>query len=898
MRFSYVRLKNYIGIYHGMRLNEIEIDFTKCKHKMVIIKGDNGSGKSTLFNAMTPLPDSNDNFIAGLRAEKEIHIIDGDILYKIRFVHDIKSNGERDTSKGYIYKVIGEDSVNMNPNGNISSFKDILYDEFKLDANFIALSQLSTEDRGLATKRPAERKKFVNSIIEKLEVYNNIHKTLTKRSSVLKSMINSITSKLDSLGDFNKLKSTSVSLDNRLDRLSRDKDRCIEEIATHKSTIAMTDPDGSIQLRYNTCIKKLDDINNQIDNKKLAVNNLYSKLNITRDIDIQAKYDETVALKTKTQLDIQMQESSIESMLLERENEAKELNTKIQKLNSLKSESNYDDLERQIGLYREKIEYCKTIFSKIGFDNIPTISKDEYIIGLNTIKEIKDIIDTYISGAEYEILREAISNVQSNTYPDIEKQEVVIDSLRAELVDLEKQYNEYELLKQTSLKLSMRPKACKIDSCEFIKDAILAFNQNPDGMLSDLSKKIDHTKTILNNAIEYKKHLNEVISSINNVKAIIRNIRSHKSILDKLPEGAMYYSEGYLMRRISYNESIDYIDDLYKYIDYANLFEEYSMYTDTLKQLENDYKLYESKSSIIAEISNDIDRINNKLDIITKNIEDNNSKLLSSKQLLLKLNDEELYYSSLLSIYKEVSDLVFTKTTIESDIDKFKYDIEKINSAMNNINLITNTYNSIINEIKPVTEDRDRIRHAINLYGEYLTEIEEYNSTYEKIETIKYYSSPTTGIGLVFMELYMGKVLSIANELLSLLFEGTYSLMPFVITENEFRIPCTSEGLVNDDISSCSSSQLSMMSMILSYSLLFNSSTKYDILKADEIDGPLDTKNRTQFAMLLDKMMEILGTEQSILISHNSEIDTSNVDLIILKSTDTELLEGNVIYRY
>ena len=148
------------------------------------------------------------------------------------------------------------------------------------------------------------------------------------------------------------------------------------------------------------------------------------------------------------------------------------------------------------------------------------------------------------------------------------------------------------------------------------------------------------------------------------------------------------------------------------------------------------------------------------------------------------------------------------------------------------------------------------------------------------------------------MELYMGKVLSIANELLSLLFESRYTLMPFVITETEFRIPCSGDGLINDDISSMSNSQVSMMSMILSYSLLFNSSTKYNILKADEIDAPLDTKNRTQFVILLEQMMDLLETEQSILISHNSEIDTANVDLIVLKTSDTEHIDGNIIYKY
>ena len=63
MRLLRLRLKNYIGIFNGMGLEDIEIDFSKCTHRILIIKGDNGTGKSTIFKALTPLSDSSINFI-------------------------------------------------------------------------------------------------------------------------------------------------------------------------------------------------------------------------------------------------------------------------------------------------------------------------------------------------------------------------------------------------------------------------------------------------------------------------------------------------------------------------------------------------------------------------------------------------------------------------------------------------------------------------------------------------------------------------------------------------------------------------------------------------------------------------------------------------------------------
>ena len=83
MKFLNIKLTGYIGIYNGMGLNEIEIDLSKMKHKLLIIKGANGSGKSTIEKALNPLPDSNTFFIPGVSAKKELILQDKDILYKI-----------------------------------------------------------------------------------------------------------------------------------------------------------------------------------------------------------------------------------------------------------------------------------------------------------------------------------------------------------------------------------------------------------------------------------------------------------------------------------------------------------------------------------------------------------------------------------------------------------------------------------------------------------------------------------------------------------------------------------------------------------------------------------------------------------------------------------------------
>ena len=59
-------------------------------------------------------------------------------------------NGNRKQTKAFIQKN-GEE---LNSNGNISSYKEIVEAEFDMDPNFMTLTRLSSDDRGLADKKP------------------------------------------------------------------------------------------------------------------------------------------------------------------------------------------------------------------------------------------------------------------------------------------------------------------------------------------------------------------------------------------------------------------------------------------------------------------------------------------------------------------------------------------------------------------------------------------------------------------------------------------------------------------------------------------------------------------------------------------------------------------------
>lgn len=901
MRITYIKLINYIGIFNGLGLHEIEIDFNKSKHKTIIIRGKNGSGKSTLFNALHPMYDSNENFIPNMEAHKYIHISHNDALYKIHFVHPVKSNGDRDTTKAFIKKFINNEIEDLNPNGNVSSFKDTLYNEFSLDPNYIALSSLGSESRGLADKKPAERKKFINSIIDTLVVYNDIYKTMSKRSSIFKAMINTLTSKIDNIGDEEKIKSSLVSIENRLNNLMNEKDDIVEQISSFKSTIKLIDPDGTIQETYNK-------IYNEITNYNIAYNKIlddikksYNTLKLNESIDYATVIDNYNKLKdeqNKLYTIIQVNESNINMFLKERESILSDIQIKNQKLNSLQSETDIEQLKNAIEMYEHDIADYKNIISKIGLIDM-NISKEEYILALNTLYDIKTIIDTFKANSSLTAIEKAVYHVKNKTYPDIDQLDKDIEKLKEEIKEQELLYQKYSTLNEMSENLKLRPINCKIDNCPFIKDALHAFNQHPIENMENINNLLFEHNQRLQSMIQERKDMKEIIDCINYLNRIVRSIDINNKIFSKLKVGKDFCDKENILNMILNGYDFSVIDNIYSYIEYANIIDELKSKTNILIQLKNDLNLYNSKHDIIQDLVEELNKMKEKVNTLTNKISElksniDNDKLNQSKISVLIQN-----YNTLISNLNEKSNIETKKSELVSQFNAIKSSMMTIKQSLDNLDQYNSKLDIINKEISPLIEDRDKLKYGLSLLKQYQEELAIYNLKYEKIETIKKYSSPTKGIQTLFMELYMNKTLQMANDLLKLLFEGEYVLCPFEINENGFKIPCIGSGLRNDDISSTSCSQKAMMGLVINAALLCQASSKYNILKLDELDSGLDTANRLQFIYTLERISDILNLEQVFLISHNSEIDLSNCDIIQLKKVDGEdISNGNLIYEY
>ena len=898
MRLISARLKGLCGIYNKSGIKEINIDFSKCMHNIIYIIGKNGSGKSTLMSVLQPLPDSPTMFLEGELGEKELVYINEDITYRILIQYPVYSNGKRAATKAFFSQIDNTGTVELNSNGTVGSFKDIVYSKFNLDPNFISLSHLSVEDRGIVEKNPSERKKFIGSLLESVAVYNDMYKTLVKRSGSFKSLINSITAKMDSIGDEEKLMMDKAAADNRYQILMDQKSELEQNIAASRATINIIDPDNIIRNKYDSLMKEYNEIKNLLSVLEQSIPEDMDDLETATKVYVKISDD-----KHSLETSISILDADIKNLLSSLEEDNKSIFIKNQKYTSLMESSNIESLKKSITEYRKKIFEYEEIFKKIKI-KYGSVSKDEYITGLETLKYARDSIVAIKSYAsEKSILDACTYLIEKDTYYVSSMLENIMETIQSreeEFSRIKEQIFYYNGLLDKVTILDNRPTKCKIDECVFIKDALEASKEKPKEKLEELFEKQKDIIIEIQQLREKSEYLNLVYRVYNDIDRLYRGIYNNKSIINKLPISKGFTDKKIFIERIKNGDNFTDIESLYSYISYANIFDLYDNDREILNRLETEYHKAEIEKDLILELQKDIDDLVQKASNLENNIKEKQQEKLSKQKELEDIKNSIVRIDNLISILRKRDKALTDKKDIESQLNVVSDNIEKISKEVENINKYRGILQGVVNELSPLMSTRDSFNFSLTKLKEYKEELKEYQDKYNIIELLKKYSSPTKGgIQTIFMQLYMDKTLSLANQLLGMLFNGDIELLPYIINENEFRIPVKSNvtNLISNDVSYCSTSEKSMIAMIMSFALAFHSSQVYNKKRLDEVDGGLDQANRAIFPIILNSIINMLNIEQCFIISHSSESDMSDVDIISLTPVSNETIKGNVIFQ-
>ena len=888
MKFLYARFKGYIGFYNGLGLQELEIDFSSSSHRVVVITGINGCGKSTLLNHLNVMPDNSTDFVPDMTAEKELVIMDQGTQYRILIKSPVSKSG-----RGKTVAFVSKNGEELNPNGNISSYKDIIFSEFEMDANYMSLSKLSSSDTGLAGKPPSERKKFMSTIVDSLEVYNNIYKTMNRKSLIFKSHINTLHTKIQNIGDEGMLRSNISGMIRKINLLRTEEDQIKDAISKAEAKLEMMGVDGSETKAYEDACLSLEESEKKANELYTNFQRNAAKLRLGTDLDLVAKMlvekHDLLENQEKELQQYSVELTGLRARLNDIENDRMSLIIRKEKL----SEGFDKELEDKIHHIESRIENFNSLMESCY------LKSDLDIIGLRRfidfMNEIIHCIDVFMDCKSCGEIRRIIDFEEKRKY--LSEKRIRLDSLSKEI---EIRRKEMETLEEAEKRLENRPSKCKIDTCPFIKDAYSVqtkyINRSFVSMQTEIAKDEDEVKHLIHE-IETLSRL-EVEYDV--LKEIERRIEQNKDILYICNLGISFYT---YWKDTVYNSgtmNFNQYRDLQIFEELINAYKVYESDRMCKVQLESEYKIQKSNMESIQEI--DL-----RLESIASEIQQKCGKIESLDKLvndLVKLSSEtKRIFEQLQMIFSsgtEYQKAVEEANEWKEKVDQIRRQSSESLEIARRIHDYRDQLNKVHQELSVIEPQMISLQGKLDMLAEYKKEYQTYSEKYNMIDMIKRYTSPSKGgIQSLFIQMYMSKTLDLCNQILSMIFGGEYRLLDFVIDANEFRIPFIGSGLAVDDISSGSTSQICIIGMIINLVLLHQGSTKFNITRLDEIDSGLDTRNKTDFVNVLYRVIEILKIEQLFIISHSSEMEMSNVDIIRLRTHDDyETFNGNVIYDY
>ena len=881
MKYLYVKLTGYAGLYNGSGLDSIEIDFTKCKNRITVISGPNGTGKSTIINALHILPDGNENFLPHVEASKIMKLLgeDGNI-YDIQILHPLDKHGERSTTRASIQK----NGMELNSSGNVSQYKEVVFTEFDMDSNYMELFKISNDRRGLSDKTPGERKKFMSSLISSLDVYNNIYKNLNKKANIFKSYINTISSKITNIGDEAYLRQTLVGLTNKENKLNEVIITNREKIAELRTMINMDDPDGTMNDQY-------DYIKNNIS--------VYEKR--LSEIDSSSLFDDVVLEKKRVELE-RAKERVV--ALQQRKNSVLENNSKVvEDINKLEARLMKlnggsivgEELETKIFQYESEMKTTEDAFKSVGIMNIDDISVDEINHTIDTVKMIVEGIDNLYQDNDLRVVgKESISTLEKSIksyYDSIEHGKNLIDEASIKLNELRNAKRFYDILKN-------RPKNCNIDSCPFIANAMEAISGiRTTSIDKDIEKYESDIENMRNEIVNFQELIQlseDGISTLRQIDSLTNAIKLNLHFLKKFSSTSRLINSKTFLSDLANHYDFRELRSMTQYYDLANEITQYKSKKKVLEELKSEYIVYMANKNQIDTLVKDIEDLKNNKAAGIEELQRIMNEIDSENEIVTYLLNMITMSDAYNSLKAEYEDTVIKKNEFER---KFK-------NSLQSLTMITDLEDVIKQaneELKQNADSKRTIESQLTLLTSYSIEYNQYKDKYDVINKLRGYSSPTSdSIQALFMSIYMDKTLDMVNQLLQMLFGGNYRIMQYVINDSEFRIPFIGNGLPVDDISSGSTSQKCMMGMIINLVLSSISSGKYNIVSLDEIDGGLDDMNRYQFVEVLHKISLMLNFDQIFIISHSVESALNNVDVVLLSNDQVYLDQfgsANIIYQ-
>lgn len=867
MKLLRLKLKNFASIWAGMNKKEVDIDFRKCQNKVVLLVGKNGSGKTSLLSNMHPFPhlgtldlrNNQDLIREGLDGYKLFECSDGKTKYKIEHYY-LWNNGKRK-----IVSYIKKNGIELNSSGSVKTFTEIINLEMGLDPSFLKILRLGPNIIDIINLKASERKDFISTLLADAEIYQQLYKVANEESKLVKNSLKIATSKFDKLDNGKDLELVKKQFEANLDLAQKDRDSLIKAYYTQKAQVE----NKILSHEEIKAIKTKAEENKQL----LTYLPTFDKDHAKEIIDQYHKYDDQVKtlLGTKETLNFmitQLQETCVEA--------DQKITDYQNKLKVLKHTETKSSIQAKITEYSKAVQDLeKKLLIHTELNSVETYV--QLLNEFNIIKHLRDVIYEYPMQALEIIKDKAIGYDEKSLCYELD------EIATKKMIKLSEKLSSYKTGKKINPGVILYvPEECQIyEKCPYYK-----------AIYKDPAKKESYESI----SIEF-----EIWNSVKKIISVLENIRLEVEKINSMTKDKVLkltFLDILVMILNHQDEPWQKQADKYQvYIDAAQVTLEINN-TKALLQKYQDEKKLVFENATVDLIEKEIADTQDKLVIKSRELATKQAELDETDQRINKLCmymdrivDERDYSQKILDQYNELTQLTQDLNRLAVS-DKYNQALIKMTNDFN-ARLITAEHQLKINK-----DALNEVLFTIQEKAKVQAEKEALAERYEYTEIIRDSLSSTKGIPLIFIQLHLKNIQILANQIIHEMFDKNISLNDFIITEKEFAMPYTVNGITISDVSVASQGERTTIVMALSFAILQQFMTKYNIILLDEMDGPLYKENKEKFIRIVEREMEKIGAEQIVMITHNNLFEDYPVDLICTsRMDDNDYSESNIIWE-
>ncbi|QQO92787.1 virion associated protein [Staphylococcus phage Madawaska] len=909
MKIKRLKLKNFIGIYAGMGLKEVEIDFSKSKNNMIMLLGDNASGKTTIMSNLNPYRETNDQrktiVLEDEKGLKEIEYIKDNDVYEIK--HHYGKNSSQ--NKSFIKKN-GEE---LNENGGIKLFNEIVDKELGVSKDYFTVGRLGDNVSNFIDYTTGDRKSYINKFVPNIDRYLEAYKVANEKLKIITKDLKSLRFDLDKYKEFDEIKKEKENLETLIDQLQNELDEANKDKTTHETKMNSIMEDKYKEIHpteyKNQLINEVNELNQELEKER----------KLKEDNENLNKYTIESANEKKDKIDTILNNTNNEltSVEKDKENNQDKLDDLISRkskiesrMNAIKFNEDYDasdEIDSILEGYKEDLESIKddvdisrgSFVSEFGLQIKDNIKEDSLRLYVNDLISKIDNFREFINDNEFKY-----DSIRGDFESEIKDNNEKISMNQNEFNEINTKLNQIKG-KSDLLKILDQKDHEHYNECVFVP-LVADFKDNEFDSISELESKgnqlykdnqeLEKDNKLLSNHIDLLRKFNDILTSRNSlIEYIGFEIIDIDSIEEIFTNGNTFSSE-----LNSLNSLIEKTNEIRtNETNRDRLTIELERKENALKEDYSNKKILDQYKEDKEDLIKQIEGIKNKNNEISENLNYLNSRKEKAVTNLNIINE----FINLTERSEEIKLKIKDKNDIVDDIDK---DLSKLSNLYELNQKADNKIQSIKDNLTMKKNDLESTKEKYFAVNSIITKIDEIESVLWKYNMVVDSLNPKKdSIPLIFITNYLKDIAVSTNELLSVAYNNSFKI-DFDLTDKDFFINVyKGNGTELKDIKEASQGETALTNISLSLSLLNKVSQDYNILYLDEMDSTLDSNNRRRFVDVIDRQIDLMGLEQVFLISHNDEFYSADIDLILLKGyeskidiNDEEMMQGkNVLFK-